>query len=162
MTCTEARVRLQDLHDAGRAPDGELAAHVAGCGGCSGFAAFLSGFGTTVRGALEASSEILPRPDYPGVFARAAQEREKAAFAARRFRFVFASAAAVLVAGVGIAAGARAWVGSRDRAMVATSVNGFVDELFAEPLLADAGFPVDGQVSGLRDWLEGPEPSFLP
>ena len=41
-------------------------------------------------------------------------------------------------------------------------MSGFVEDIFAEPLLADAGFPVDDQVSGFRDWLEDPEPSFLP
>jgi hypothetical protein len=68
----------------------------------------------------------------------------------------------VLVAGVGIAAGVRTWVGQRDRAMIADSVNGLVDELFAEPLLANAGPPIEDQVPGFRDWLEDRDPSFLP
>jgi hypothetical protein len=33
-------------------------------------------------------------------------------------------------------------------------VSGFVDGLFAEPLLADAGAPEDASGSGLHAWLE--------
>jgi predicted anti-sigma-YlaC factor YlaD len=160
MTCAEARARLQDLHDAGGTPDGELAAHLGGCPGCAAFEAFLGGLGGRAREALDTAAAGLPRPDYPGVFARAAEEQ--AALTARRSRLTFASAAAVLVAGIGIAAGARAWVGHRVQAMMVTSVSVFVEDIFAEPLLADAGSPVDGQVSGFRDWLEDPEPSSLP
>jgi predicted anti-sigma-YlaC factor YlaD len=162
MTCAEARTRLQDLRDTGQAPDEEIAAHLAGCTGCAAFGTFLEGLSGRAREALDAAAAGLPRPDYPGIFARAAEERERAAFAARRSRLTFASAAAVLVAGIGIAAGVRAWTGRRDGNMVIAHVNGFVDELFAEPLLADAGFPVDVQVSGFRDWLEDPSASILP
>ena len=162
MTCAEARARLQHLHDAGRAPDGELATHRAGCTGCTAFETFLEGLGGRAREALDAAAAELPRTDYPGIFSRAAEEREKTAFTARRSRLTFASAAAVLVAGIGIAAGARAWVGHRDQARVVSSVSWFVEDIFAEPLLADAGFPVDDQVSGFRDWLENPEQSSLP
>ena len=162
MTCVEARARLQDLHDEGRAPGEELAEHLAGCAGCAGFQAFLAGFGGRAREALDAAAASLPRPDYPSILASAGEEREKAAFPARRLRWAFASAAAVLVAGVGIAAGVHALVVDRDRHAVASNVNGFVEELFARPLLADAGFPIDGKGSGFRDWLEDPESSFLP
>jgi hypothetical protein len=162
MTCAEARCRLQDLHDAGRAPDRELGAHLAGCAGCSGFAAFLAGLGVATREALDAAADGLPRPDYPGILARAAEAREKAAFAARRSLLTFASAAAVLVAGVGLAAGVRAWIGRHDQAMVAAGVNGFVDELFAEPLLAEAESPLEDRAPGFRDWLENPQAPFLP
>ncbi|OHD69656.1 MAG: hypothetical protein A2177_10075 [Spirochaetes bacterium RBG_13_68_11] len=159
MRCAEARARLQDLYDAGRAPDEELAAHLKGCTGCAAFGTILGGLGGRAREALDAAAAGLLRPDYPGIFARAAEERERAAFTARRSHLRFASAAAVLVAGIGIAVGARAWVGHRDQAKIVTSVSWFVEDIFAEPLLADAGFPVDGQVSGFRDWLEDPEPS---
>jgi predicted anti-sigma-YlaC factor YlaD len=162
MRCAEARARLQDLRDTGRAPDEEIAAHLAGCSGCAAFGTFLEGLGGRAREALDAAAAGLPRPDYPAIFARAAEERERAAFTARRSRLTFASAAAVLVAGIGIAVGVRAWVGHRDQARVVSSVSWFVEDIFAEPLLADAGSPVDGQVSGFRDWLEDPEPSFLP
>jgi predicted anti-sigma-YlaC factor YlaD len=162
MTCTEARARLQERHDAGQAPGGEIAAHLAGCPGCSAFASFLAGFGTGAREALDAAAAGLPRPDYPGIFARAAEAKEKAAFAARRFRLTFAAAAAVLVAGIGLSLGVRAWVGHRDRAMIAASVNGFVDDLFAEPLLADAAYPLEDEGSGFRDWLEGTDTPHLP
>ncbi len=162
MTCAEVRGRLQDLHDAGQSPGEELAAHLAGCTGCSGFRALLDGLGGRACEALDAAAAVLPRPDYPAIFARAGEEREKAAFTARRSRLTFASAAAVLVAGVGIAAGVRAWIGQRDRDMVVSSVNGLVDELFAEPLLADAGYPVENQLPDFRDWLEDPAVTFLP
>jgi hypothetical protein len=58
------------------------------------------------------------------------------------------------VAGVAIAGGARAWIGHRDRALVAAQVSGFVDGLFAEPLLADAVASEDSSESGLHAWLE--------
>ena len=162
MRCAEARARLQALHDAGQAPDAGLGRHLAGCAGCSGFAAFLSGFGTAAREALDAASAGLPRPDYPGIVARAAEAGQRAVFTARRSRLAFAAAAAVLAAGVGFAVGARAWVGHGDRAMVATGVRGFVDELFAEPLLAHAGFPVEERGTGFREWLEEPGSPYLP
>ena len=162
MTCAEARARLQDLCDAGQAPDEELAAHLAGCTGCTAFETFLGGLGGRVREALDAAAAALSRPDYPGIFVRAAEERERAAFTARRSRLTFASAAAVLVAGIGIAVGARAWVGHRDQARMVSSVSWFVEDIFAEPLLADASVPVDDQVSGFRDWLEDRAPSSLP
>jgi hypothetical protein len=162
MTCVEARARLQDLHDAGGAPAGELAAHLEGCDPCSRFWRFLAALGAETRDVLDAAAADLPRPDYPAIVSRTAEAREKAAFPARRFRLVFMTAAAVLVAAGGISAGVSAYVGSRERNRVADQVGSFVDELFAEPLLADAGFPVDGQASGFRDWLEDPEPSFLP
>ena len=162
MKCVEARARLQDLHDAGRLPGEELAAHLAGCGGCAGFQAFLAGLGGEARAALDAASAGLPRPDYPSILARDGGEREKSAFAARRLRLAFASAAAVLVAGIGITAGVHAWVVDRDRRSVVSNVTSFVEELFAEPLLADAGPLVDGGGSGFREWLEDPQASFLP
>jgi predicted anti-sigma-YlaC factor YlaD len=162
MTCAEARSRLQDLHDAGRAPDRDLGAHLAGCAGCSGFAAFLGGLGVATREALDAAAAGLPRPDYPEILARAGEAKEKAAYAARRSRLTLASAAAVLVAGVSLAVGARAWIGRNDQAMVAAGVSGFVDELFAEPLLAEAGFPLEDRAPGFRDWLEDPQAPCLP
>jgi len=162
MRCAEARARLQDLQDAGRRPGEELAAHLAGCSGGAGFQAFLAGLGGEARAALDVASAGLPRPDYLSILARAGEEREKAAFAARRFRLAFASAAAVLVAGIGISAGVHAWVVDRDRRSVASNVNSFVEELFAKPLLADAGPPVNGGGSDFREWLEDPQASFLP
>jgi predicted anti-sigma-YlaC factor YlaD len=162
MRCAKARARLQELRDAGLGPDEELAEHLEVCPGCAAFETFLGGLGGRACEALDAAAAALPRPDYPGIFARAGEERERAAFTARRSRLAFASAAAVLVAGFGIAAGVRAWIGRRDGNMVVASVNGFVDELFAEPLLTDAGFTVDNHVSGFRDWLEDPEAPFLP
>ena len=162
MKCAEARARLQDLHDAGRLPGEELAAHLAECGGCAGFQAFLAGLGGEAREALDAASAGMPRPDYPSLLARDGEERGKAAVPSRRIRLAFASAAAVLVAGIGITAGVGAWVVDRDRRSVASNVNSFVEELFAEPLLADAGPPVDVGGSGFREWLEDPQASFLP
>jgi hypothetical protein len=154
MRCVEARARLQDLHDAGGLPGDGLARHLAGCTACAGFREFLDSFGGQARDALDAAAAGMPRPDYRALFSRAAEGRRPVASPARRFRLAFASAAAVIAAGIGIAAGARAWVGHRDRARVVSSVDSFVEELFAEPLLADAGFPVGGQVSEFRDWLE--------
>jgi hypothetical protein len=162
MMCTEARVRLQDLRDTGQAPDEELAAHLAECSGCAAFGTFLEGLGGRVREELDAAAAGLPRPDYPAIFTQAAEERQKAGFTPRHSHRTFASVAAVLVAGIGIAAGARAWVGHRDQAKVVSSVSGFVEDIFAEPLLADAGFPADDQVSDFRDWLEEPAAPFLP
>jgi hypothetical protein len=162
MTCTEARARLQDLRDAGRAPDGELAAHRAGCAGCAAFDAFLAGLGGRAREALDGAAAGLPVPDYPAVFARGDAERRRAASTARRVRLAFASAAAVLVAGVGIAAGVLAWTGRRDRMLLEAGVNGFVDDLFAEPLLAEGSSTGGEQLPGFRDWLEDPGTSLLP
>ena len=132
------------------------------CAGCSAFGEFLAGLGIGTREALDAAAAGLPRPDFPEIFARAGEAGEKAAFAARRSRLTFAAAAAVLVAGSGLALGVRAWVGHRDRAMIAASVNGFVDELFAEPLLAEAGFPVEDRVPTFREWLEDLDGPSLP
>jgi predicted anti-sigma-YlaC factor YlaD len=162
MRCAEARARLQDLRDTGQAPDEGLAAHLAGCSGCAAFGTFLEGLGGRVREELDTAAAGLPRPDYPAIFAQAAEEREKAARAARHSRLTFASAAAVLVAGIGIAVGVRAWVDHRDQAKVVSSVSGFVEDIFAEPLLADAGFPADDRVSDFRDWLEEPAAPLLP
>jgi len=162
MTCTEARRRLQERHDAGFPPGEELARHLAGCAGCSGFAEFLADLGTGARDALDAAAAGMPRPEYAQIFARAGEEREKESFRARRFRLTLASAAAVLVVGIGVAAGVRSWIGRREMLRVSSSVNGFVEELFASPLLADADVPPDEGPAGLRDWLEGPEKPFLP
>ena len=101
-------------------------------------------------------------PDFPAIFSRAAAAREKAAFPAQRLRLALMTAAAVLVAAGGISVGVSAYLTGRERNLVATQVGSFVEELFAEPLLADAGFAVDGQASGFRDWLEDTEPTFLP
>ncbi len=69
----------------------------------------------------------------------------------------------MLVAGLGLTGGVRAWIDHRDRLLeVAAEVSGFVDGLFAEPLLADAGPPVEATGPGLRAWLEEADESFLP
>jgi predicted anti-sigma-YlaC factor YlaD len=162
MRCAEARAQLQEEHDAVRTPGTELADHLAGCAGCSAFAEFLAALGTGARDALDAATAGMRRPNYAEIFTRAMQTREQEAVRARRFRLTFASAAAVLVAGIGIAAGVHAWVGHRERVRVAASVNGFVEELFASPLLADADVPMDEGTVGLRDWLEGAETPLLP
>jgi hypothetical protein len=162
MRCAQARGLLQELHDEGRSPGGELAAHLAACADCSVFAAFLARLGADARDALDAAAAGMPRPDYAEISARAGEERQRETFRARRLRLGFAAAAAVLVAGIGIAAGARAWVGRHDRLMVASNVSGFVDELFASPLLANATVPIDDGSGGLRDWLEGSGSPFLP
>lgn len=160
MTCVEARARLQDLHDAGLAPAGGLARHLEGCDACSRFRRFLAALGAETRDALDAAAADLPRPDYPAIFAQAA--REKAAFPAQRLRLALVTVAAVLVAAGGISVGVSAYLTGRERNLVAAQVGTFVEALFAEPLLADAGFPVDVQASGFRDWLEDSESSFLP
>lgn len=148
MTCVEARARLQDLHDAGLAPAGGLARHLEGCDACSRFRRFLAALGAETRDALDAAAADLPRPDYPAIFAQAAQ--------------ALVTVAAVLVAAGGISVGVSAYLTGRERNLVAAQVGTFVEALFAEPLLADAGFPVDVQASGFRDWLEDSESSFLP
>lgn len=163
MRCAETRKRLQDLHDEGGRPSGEVAAHLAGCAACREFRLFLEGIGGRVRATLDGAAAGLPRPDYAAIRVCAEFERRRReALRASRTRLAFASAAAVLVAGIGIAVGVRAWIGRRDLARMAASVDGFVEELFAEPLLADAGFPLEGEGGGLRDWLEGSATALLP
>ena len=162
MRCGEARDLLQQRHDEGRIPDGALARHLEDCAACARFAHFLGGLGGEVREALDEAAARMPGPDFPALFAGAADARDRARFAPRRLRPALAAAAAVLVAGAGIAGGARAWIGHRDRALVAAQVSGFVDELFAEPLLAAVEAPEDAAGSGLRAWLEGTDASFLP
>ncbi len=169
MRCIEARSLLQRRHDEGRAPgtapgaeDGALARHLLGCAGCARFARFLGGIGGEVRGALDEAAARLPDPDYPAIFAVEADARDRARFAPRRARLGLAAAAAILVAGVGLSGGAKAWIEYRNRSLVAEQVSGFVDGLFAEPLLADAGAPRGQPVSGLRSWLEDTDAPFLP
>lgn len=172
MRCIEARFLLQQRHDAGQAPgaapgaeDGALAGHLAECAECARFGRFLDGLGGEVRGALDAAATGMSDPDYAAVFsceAGSADGRDRARLAPRRLRIAFAAAAAVLVTGVGLTGGVKAWVDHRDQARLAEQVSGFVDGMFAEPLLADAGLPEAGSGSGLRSWLEDTEASFLP
>ena len=161
MRCGEARDLLQRRHDEGRVPraapgaeDGALARHLEDCAACARFAHFLGGLGGEVREALDEAAARMPGPDFPAVFAAAADARDRSRFAPHRLRPALAAAAAVLVVGVAVAGGARAWIGHRDRAEVAAQVSGFVDGLFAEPLLADAGAPEGRSGSGLHEWLE--------
>ena len=156
MRCTEARTRLQDLYDTGQAPGGELSEHLAGCAACSRFQAFLRRLGGETRKTLDRAAASLPLPDYPAIFTRAEAARERTASAARRSRLAFASVAAALVACAGIAAGVIAYRGRLDRALVAANVDSFVDELFAEPLLVDTGYPPGEDVSDFRTWLNDP------
>jgi len=162
MTCAEARIRLQESRDVGREPGRELARHLAECPGCSAFAEFLATLGAEARDALDAAAAGMPRPDYAAIIARGGEERDRAAFRARRFRLSFASAAAGIAAGIGVAVGVRAWLGRAERLRVASSMNVFVEQLFAAPLLADADARVEDGSAGLRDWLEGAETPFLP
>jgi hypothetical protein len=165
MRCGEARNLLQQRHDEWAAPSAEggaLARHLEDSAACARFARFLDGLGGEVREALDDAAARMPGPDFPAVFAGTSAARDRARFAPHRLRRALAAMAAVLVVGVGIAGGARAWIGHRDRARVAAQVSGFVDDLFAEPLLAEAGAPADASGSGLRAWLEDADASFLP
>ncbi len=169
MRCVEARDLLQQRHDEGRLPgaapgaeDGALARHLEACPACARFALFLGELGADVRGALDEEAARVPGPDFPAVFAGAADARDRARAAPRRLHLVLATAAAVLIAGAGTAGGVRVWIGHRDQALVAEQVSGFVDGLFAEPLLADAAPPAERSGSGLREWLEDSDASFLP
>lgn len=160
MRCAETRRRLQDLHDGGGEPAGRVAAHLSGCAACRDFREFLEGIGGRARAALDGAAAGLPRPDYAAIRARAELERRREAVRASRTRLALVSAAAA--AGIGIAVGVRAWIDRRDLARMAASVDAFVEELFAEPLLADAGLPLEGECRGFRDWLEGSGTAFLP
>lgn len=169
MRCVEARNRLQQRHDEGRvagaapgAEDGALARHLEDCAACARFARFLGGLGAEVRGTLDEDAARMPGPDFPAVFAGTADAGDRARFAPRRLHLALATAAAILIAGAGTAGGVRVWIGHRDRTLVAAQVSGFVDGLFAEPLLADAGPPAGRSGSGLRAWLEDTDASFLP
>jgi hypothetical protein len=166
MRCGEARDLLQRRHDEWAAPgagDSPLDRHLEDCAACERFARFLGGLGGEVRAALDEVAARMPAPDYPAVFAAAAgtaDARERARFAPRRLHLALAAAAAVLVVSVGFAG--RAWIGQRGRALVAAQVSAFVDELFAEPLLAAVEAPEAAAGSGLRAWLEGTDAPFLP
>lgn len=162
MRCAEARGRLQELRDGGGAPAGKLAAHLAACAACREFRQVLEGIGVRTRAVLDDAAAGLARPDYAAIRDRGELERRRGALRRARFRLASVSAAAVVAAGIGIASGVRAWIGRRDLARMASRVDEFVEELFAEPLLADAGFPLEGDGAGFRDWLEGSGAAFLP
>jgi hypothetical protein len=70
--------------------------------------------------------------------------------------------AAIFVACAGIALGVLAHGARLDRARVAEHVGSFVDDLFAEPLLADAEYQRGEGVTDFRSWLENPGASSLP
>ena len=159
MTCPDARKQLQECHDAGRTPDEALEQHLGGCEACSRFGRFLTALGAETRYVLDAAARDLPRPDYAAIFAREIRQPAQRSSAAPRLRLALVAAAAVLVAAGGVSAGVSAYLGNRERHRVAEQVGSFVDGLFADPLIADAGFPADGGASGLRDWLEDTEPS---
>lgn len=161
LSCRSAREALQDLHDHGldsaaAAPD--LRAHLEGCAGCREFARFLGGFPAALREALEREMRLGPAPER-GAASRRAPDR-----AALRWGLLAAS----LVAAAGLSLGAARTLGGYQAARtVRGEVSRLVEDLYAEPLLADAEpAPRRAELSDylqqggsdVLDWLEGGTP----
>ena len=152
MTCARARALIQEAHDAGGPGSSDLQSHIAGCPGCSAFQSFVRGLGAEIRGELQSALAPAAPPDWNAILACAASmQRQRRAIPP--LRIAIEAAAAVLVIGVGLGAGLLAWRTNEAHAHVSSSVDSFVESLFADPLLAGAEF------SGASDGL--PDPTGL-
>ena len=123
--CRRIREALQDLHDAGKTPSGEIAAHLEGCPGCAAFQGFLGSLPRDLRDVLEETTARPPRyeelPDRPA----------RVPFMSRRV--AVPAIAAALVLALGIPSGFLAVSAMRERKATQKAVASFVEDLFRAP-----------------------------
>ncbi len=146
--CARVRETLQDLHDAGEAPDAVARDHLLRCPDCAAFYAFLSGLPSDLRDALDAACSPPANPDYEAVFSaglarRAAGRREKR-FSTRQIAFAAAVAALIALA---VPASLVTVSALRERAAMQETVTAFVEDLFRSP-------PVESADSGKASTLD--------
>jgi hypothetical protein len=184
--CPRARKAIQEWLDApgpASAPPTPVAEHLSICRECSEFARILSGLGDGLRSAIDARLATLPaaqlervwaeaagpaaegpagRPGRPGAASRRRVSRRPAG--TTRLHWIAVPAAAVLLAAALFPVVSRRL---ETRRLLRSEITLFVDELYAEPLLAgvEAG-PVDDQSSlelleeagaAVEGWLAGEE-----
>jgi predicted anti-sigma-YlaC factor YlaD len=129
--CVGVRGALQDLHDAGKTPQGSIADHLQSCTECAAFAAFLEGLAGELREVLDDAAARLPPPDYAAVLSRPRKKRVPGR------RWALAAVAAVFVA-VAIPASLLTISAMREKAAMRQTLTIFVNDLFRTPTIEKA------------------------
>ena len=160
------RRSLQELHDAGEAPQGRVLEHLAGCAACARFRETLGVVSVEMK-AREAAAALRPAPDYALIFSRAESARARPrsviqwfrgriAFRApkARMRLIFVSAAVVPVICIALAVGLRLQTGAKTR----SGVQSFVEDLYSVSFLEGAEYAgaentVPQADAALEGWL---------
>ena len=146
--CLRFREKLQDSHDRGAAPAGELAAHLSGCPGCRAFHALLGELGSGLSAGLERELAGLPPLDFPALYRRAQRRRSEGRKAALLLSVAAGAFLFLLVGGTNL------FLYRQQAARRRESVDYVIERLFSRPFLK--GVEPSGALAvpaGLSAWF---------